>query len=46
MDKIFLPTINWACDYLSMLGFMLIYASKTGHSYTRDAVSVYIGNLI
>ena len=31
MDKEFHPTLNWACDYLSMLGLKLNHVSKRGH---------------
>ena len=30
MDKKFLPTLYWTCDYLFILGLKLIYVSKTG----------------
>ena len=30
MDEKFLPTLYWACAYLSILGLKLIYVSKTG----------------
>ena len=38
MDEKFLPTLYWACDYLSILGLKLIYVSKTGPRYL-DIVS-------
>ena len=28
MDKLFHPTLYWVCDYLSMLGYKLIYVCK------------------
>ena len=31
MDKWFTPTLNWTCDYLSMLGLKSTYVSKRGH---------------
>ena len=31
MDKIFYPTLYWACNYLSMLGLKLNHVSKRGH---------------
>ena len=33
----FLPTLYWACDYLSMLGLKLIHISKeaTGINFTN-----------
>ena len=33
MDKSFRPTLYWACDYLSMLGFKLNHVSKRGPSW-------------
>ena len=38
MDEKFIPTLYWACDYLSMLGLKLIYVSKAGPRYL-DIVS-------
>ena len=32
MDKLFHPTLFWACNYLSMLGLKLNHVSKRGHS--------------
>ena len=31
IDKLFDPTLHWACDYLSMLGSKLIRVDKRGH---------------
>ena len=33
MDTKFLPTLYWACDYLSMLGLKLIHVIKRGSWY-------------
>ena len=30
-DKLFHPTLYWACNYLSMLGLKLIHVNKRGH---------------
>ena len=39
MDKLFYPSLSWACDYLPMLGLKLIHVSKRCPLYHRPGSS-------
>ena len=42
MDMSFHSTLCWQCDYLSMLGLKLIYASKRGRCCVTDVLCKYV----
>ena len=46
IDKLFHPTLYWACDYLSMSGLKLNHVSKRGPRGMFLKIVLYFDNLI